>query len=96
MENLEIILNEVSQTKTILSDITYMWNLNMTQMNLSMKQKQTHRHREQNCGYQREKRGEGGIDCEFGINRYMIYKMNKHKRPTVQHGELYSISRNNL
>ena len=31
-----------------------MWNLNMTQMNLSTKQKQTHRHREQICG------GQGG------------------------------------
>ena len=27
-------------------DITYMWNLKYTQMNLSMKQKQTHRHRQ--------------------------------------------------
>ena len=27
-------------------DITYMWNLNMAQLNLSMKEKQSHRHRE--------------------------------------------------
>ena len=32
--------------------ITYMWNLNMAQMNLSTKQKQTHRHRQQTCGCQ--------------------------------------------
>ena len=30
-------------------NITYMWNLKYTQMNLSMKQKQTHRDRQKNC-----------------------------------------------
>ena len=42
--------------------ITYMWNLNKTQMNRSMKQK--HGHREQACGGQGgrvwERGGEGG------------------------------------
>ena len=32
---------------------------NMTQMNLSMKQKQTQRHREQTCGCQGDRQGEG-------------------------------------
>ena len=39
----------------------------MIQMNLLIKQKQTHRHRKQTYGYQR---GKGGINLEFGINRY--------------------------
>ena len=38
-------------------DITYMWEQNMTQMNLCMKQKETHRHREHSCGCQ----GGGGV-----------------------------------
>ena len=41
-------------------DITYMWNLKTTQMNISMKQKQTHRYREQTCGCQ------GGGEVEEG------------------------------
>ena len=41
-------------------NITYMWNLNMTQMNLFTKQKQTQRHRKQAYGNQSEKAvGEG-------------------------------------
>ena len=32
--------------------ISYMYNLYMTQKNISMKQKQTHRHREETCGCQ--------------------------------------------
>ena len=42
--------------KEIPYDITDVWNLNITQMNLSMKEKQTHKHREQTCDCQ----GEGG------------------------------------
>ena len=49
-------------------DTTYMWNLNVAQMNLSTRQKQTHRHREQTGGCQRAG-GWGGKDWEFGINR---------------------------
>ena len=30
--------------------------------------KQTHRHKEQTCGCQGGGRGEGGIDCEFGVS----------------------------
>ena len=43
----------------------------MMQMNLFTKQKQTHRHRKQTYSYQREKGG-GGINWEFGINRYTL------------------------
>ena len=39
-------------------DITYTWNLNMAQINLSVKQKQTHRYREQTCGCQGRKEKE--------------------------------------
>ena len=42
------------------SDITYMWNLKMIQMNLYTKQEETHRHRKQIYGYQREEGGGGG------------------------------------
>ena len=42
------------------SDITYMWNLKMIQMNLYTKQKETHRHRKHIYGYQREEGGGGG------------------------------------
>ena len=44
-------------------------------MNLFTEQKQTHRHRKQTYGYQRGKRGlVGGINEEYGINRYTYYK----------------------
>ena len=43
----------------------------MIQMNLFIKQKQTHRHRKKIYGYQRGKGG-GGINWEFGINRYTL------------------------
>ena len=39
-------------------------------MNLFTKQKQTHRRREQTSGYQRGKGG--GINQEFGTNRYRL------------------------
>ena len=47
-------------------DITYMWNLNMAQMNLATEKKQTHGRREQTCGCQG-----GGSEMEwcFGVNR---------------------------
>ena len=38
-------------------------------MNLYTKQKQTHRHQKQSYDYQREG---GGINEEFGINRYTL------------------------
>ena len=42
MDDLEIIiLSEIRKKKTN-TCITYMWNLNMTQMNLFMEQKQTY------------------------------------------------------
>ena len=43
----------------------------MLQVNLFTKQKQTHRLRKQTYGYQRGKVG-GGINDEFGINRYTL------------------------
>ena len=43
----------------------------MVQMNVFTKQKQTHRHRKQTYGHQRGKVG-GGINLEFGINRYTL------------------------
>ena len=39
-------------------------------MNLFTKQKQTHRHRKQTYGYQSGKGG--GVNWEFGINRYTL------------------------
>ena len=39
----------------------------------------------------------GGINQEFGINRYTtIYKIEKQQGPIVQHRELYSIAYNNI
>ena len=62
-------------------------------MNISMKQKQTHRHREQTCGCQ----GGGGREDKLGVwdqqIQTTIYKVDKRQGPTVQHRELYSISR---
>ena len=40
-------------------------------MDLFTKQKKTHRHRKQTYGNQKEK-GRGGINWEFGINRYRL------------------------
>ena len=50
-----IMLSEISHTRErqILCDITYMWNLNIIQMNIYAKWKQTHRYRKQTSGYQR-------------------------------------------
>ena len=49
-----------SERERQIYDITYMWNLNMREMNLFTKQKQTYRHRKQTFlwygGYQRGKR----------------------------------------
>ena len=69
---LDIILSEVSQReRQIPYDTTYIWNLNMAQMNLFMKYKQTHRHREQICGCHREgvgwTRSLGLVDANYYI-----------------------------
>ena len=68
-----IILSEVSQKE---KDKPQMISLicgiyDMTQMNLFMKQKQTHRYREQTCGCQGGRDGEG-IDWEFGTDIYTL------------------------
>ena len=53
-------------------------------MNLFSKQKETHRHRKQTYGYQSEKGDGGGINQEFGVNRYtLLYKIDKQQEPTV-------------
>ena len=53
-----------------------MWNLKkIIQMNLFTKQKQTHRHREELMVTRGERWG-GGIDWEFGIDRYTLLYSN--------------------
>ena len=47
-----IILSKPERERQILYGITYVWNINVTQMNVSMKQTQTHRHRAYNCSSQ--------------------------------------------
>ena len=61
--------NKSDRGRQILYDMTYMWSLKKIQMNLFTKPKQTHRHRKQTYGYQR---GRGGVNWEFGINRYPV------------------------
>ena len=51
--------------------ISHVESKKIIQMNLFTKQKQTHRHRKQTYCYQRGKGG-GGINQEFGINRYTL------------------------
>ena len=62
---LEIIILSEGKSKRerqIPYDITYMWNLNMTQINLSMKQ--NHEHREQTGDCQGGRRwGRDGVGC---------------------------------
>lgn len=41
-------------------------------MNLYTKQNQTDRHRTQIYGYQRRKGGWGGVNEQYGINRYKL------------------------
>ena len=68
------------------SDITYMWNLKMIQMNLYTKQKETHRHRKHIYGYQVRRglgRDKGGVWDEQ-IHTAM-YKIGKKQGPTTQH-----------
>ena len=48
-------------------DITYMWNVNTKQMNVSTKQKQIQRYREQTLWLPRERGGGEGMDWEFGL-----------------------------
>ena len=69
-----ILLSKISQTEKN----KYMQSLyvdskrkKITQMDLFTKQKKTHRHRKQTYDYQKEK-GRGGINWEFGINRYRL------------------------
>ena len=67
MELETLIQSEViRKRKTNTTYITYMWNLNMAQMNLSTKQKQIHRHREYAHGCQG---GRSGMDGVFVVHR---------------------------
>ena len=67
-----IILSEVSQKEKnkyhVVSLICGIYK--MLQMNLFTKQKQSHRQRKQIYGYQMV--NGGGVDWEFGINRYTL------------------------
>ena len=65
-----IMLSKVmsEREKQISYEITYVWNLNMTQMNLSLKQKQTRRERT-DVWLPCEKGLGGGVDWEFGVSR---------------------------
>ena len=65
-------------------------------MTLFTKQKQTYRYQKQNYDYQRGNVVGGGINQKFGINTYIIYKINNQQGPTAQQRELYSIFCNNL
>ena len=65
-------------------------------MNLFTKQKQTHRHRKQTYGYQRGEERKDKLGVRDQQIQTTIYKINKQQGPTVQHGELYSISCNKL
>ena len=60
--------------------------------------KQTHRHKEQTCGCQGGGRGEGGIDCEFGVsickllhiewinNKVLLYRTGNYTQyPMINH-----------
>ena len=51
-----------------------MWNLK-TNTDKFIKQKPPHRHRKQTHGYQRGKGG--GINWEFGINRYTLLLLSR-------------------
>ena len=67
-------------------------------MSISMKQKHIHTYRENRLnGCQGEggqgKEGLGDWDQQM---RTIMYRMDKQQGPTVQHGELYSISYNKL
>lgn len=44
--------NKSEWERQIANDTTYMWNLIMTQTNMSVQQKQTHGNREQTYGFQ--------------------------------------------
>ena len=83
--------------RKILYDITYMKSKRIIQVNLFTKQKQTTDIENKLMVTQRE-RGGGGINQEYGINRYtpLYIKQIKQQGFTVQHMELYSVSCDNL
>ena len=58
--------------RQIPSDITYMWNRNIAQMNLSPKQQQTCRQGEETSGCQGGVWQGRGMNWEFGVGRYKL------------------------
>ena len=62
-------------------------------MNLFTKQKQTHRHRRQYYQRGKWKEFEGGINQEFGINRYTtVYTIDNQQGPTsIAQGTMLNI-----
>ena len=60
-----------SQRKTILHNITYGWNLKIIQINLYTKRKQSQTWKINSC-LPKGKGKEGGINWEYGINRYKL------------------------
>ena len=79
--------------RQMLYDITYMWNLNMTQINISTKQKQTQTWRTD--VWLPTGRGRGrGKEWELGISRCKLVYMTWINNQVLMYstGNLYSIS----
>ena len=91
--DLEIIKQKVRE-RQIPYDISYIWNLNTTQMNLFRRQKQTHRHREQTLLPRRRGWRRHGFRVWDKQMQAIIYRMDKPQGPTVEHRELHSTSCN--
>ena len=87
--DLEITISKVSQ-RQISYDITYIWNLKkLMQMNFYTKQKQTHIENKLMVN----KKEQGGIKWEFGINRYtLLYiKQINYRDPYIAQGTVFNI-----
>ena len=72
-----------NRERQIIYDITYMWNLKITQMNLYTKQKQTHRLRKQTSGNQRGKVGRDKLGVWDSHINTTIYKIDNQPGTTV-------------
>ena len=71
--NLEmIILSEISQKEKILYSITSMWNLKYDPNELIYETEMDSMTQETNLQLPKGKEGKGGINQEFGINRYKL------------------------
>ena len=67
-----IMLTELSQTKQISSDITYMWNLEKKYDTNELICKTDSQTRKTNSPLPKRKRWRGGIYLEVGINTYTL------------------------